>query len=134
MRSLRQAHVPPPVTPGAPTERLLGDLWQDLRYAARMLRKQPGFAITAILTLGLGIGANTAIISLVRALFFSPLAVEDASRLVNLHQTLAHRRELLAFEIALPDYWYYRDQTRAPRADGSPLVPDEPAAARRDRC
>lgn len=80
----RQAHVPPLITPGAPNELLFGDLWRDLRYAARMLRKQPGFAVAAILTLALGIGASTAIISLVRALFFSPLAVEDASRPVDL--------------------------------------------------
>ena len=41
MRTLRQTHVPPPITPGAPHGSLLRNVWQDLRYAVRVLRKQP---------------------------------------------------------------------------------------------
>jgi predicted permease len=87
-------------------------LWRDVRHGVRLLARARGFTVLAVVTLALGIGATTAMVSLVRALFFAPLGVEDASRLVELHQTLAHRRERLAFSVSLADYWYYRDRAR----------------------
>jgi predicted permease len=56
-------------------------LWQDVRYGLRQLRRSPGFTVVAVLTLGLGIGANTAIFSLGNVFMFRPLPVKDAERL-----------------------------------------------------
>ena len=62
----------------------LDDARRDLQYAARTLRRSPGFAATAILTLALGIGANTAIFSLINTLILRPLPVRHPEQLVEL--------------------------------------------------
>src|SRR5436190_2831688 len=65
----------------------MSTLWQDLRYAARQLRKAPGFTLTAVLTLALGIGANTAIFTLVHAIMLRSLPVADPAHLYRIGDT-----------------------------------------------
>jgi putative ABC transport system permease protein len=79
----------------------MGTLLQDLKYAARGLRKNPGFAAIAILTMALGIGANTAIFSVVNAVLLRPLPYPEPGRLVQIY---TREREGVRFSLSYPDY------------------------------
>jgi putative ABC transport system permease protein len=93
MQPLRQANVPERATAGAPSTSLVGDFLHDLRYAVRTLRSQPAFALVAILTLALGIGANATIFALVDATLLRPLPIPEPDRvMVALNRTEAAPR------------------------------------------
>src|SRR5271166_4370193 len=95
----------------APSEHL-SILRQDTRYALRTLRKNPGYALVAILTLALGIGASSAIVSVVAAVLLRPLPYQNDGQLMVLHQVTTKAGDSeVAFSV--PEIQDYRAQTQS---------------------
>ncbi|MGA8221037.1 MAG: ABC transporter permease [Candidatus Acidiferrales bacterium] len=89
----------------------MGTIMQDIRYGFRTLLKNPGFTAVAIMTLALGIGANTAIFSLVDAFLLRPLPVKDPGRVITLGYQVEGTAGLSANTFSMPDYRDIHNQT-----------------------
>jgi predicted permease len=97
-----------PVVLGAGRKNMLTELWQDLRYGARMLWNSRGFTLVAVLSLALGIGATTTVFSLANAVLLRPLPVKDADTLVSVNKPDPNGSGIHV--ISYPDYEDYRSR------------------------
>jgi predicted permease len=77
-------------------------LWQDVRYGARQLKRNPGFTVVVVITLALGIGANSAVLSVLNGLFLRALPVPEPERVVVFYA-----------DVSYPDYLVFREQARS---------------------
>lgn len=93
--------------------------WQDIRYALRRLRRSAGFSITAVLILAIGIGATTAIFSLVNAVLLRPLPFPESDRLVWVSQQDHSLPGIVPESLSYPDYFDWRAQNHTLEAIAS---------------
>ena len=111
LRDVERTDVPEPVVLGAGAQgHFLSGVGQDLRYGIRTLRKNAGFSAIAILALAIGIGANTAIFSVVNGVLLQPLAYPDSARLVNIYETGA---DFSHSSVAYPNYLDWRRESHS---------------------
>jgi putative ABC transport system permease protein len=99
--------------------KMIADLWQDLRFGARMLLKNPGISAVIVLTLALGIGANAALFSVVNGVLLNPLPYPQPEQLVSLHQS---KPNVATGSIPYPNFldWQRENQTFSAMAVSRP--------------
>jgi predicted permease len=111
LRAVERLNASEPIVVGAAGKgRWFAGLAQDLHYGFRTLRKTPGFTAVAMLALALGIGANTAIFSVVNGVLLRPLAYPDAARLMRISETSS---EFSQMSVAYPNYIDWRRESRS---------------------
>src|SRR5688572_21867466 len=93
-------------------ERLMDAFLNDIRYAIRNLIKRPGFTLVAVLTLGIGIGANSAIFSAIHALLLKPLPFPELDRVVAIWDKMPSRG-VVHNEVAMANYLDWRAQNQS---------------------
>ena len=98
--------------------RFVDALWQDFRLAGRKLGRKPGFTAVAVLSLALGIGANTAIFSVVNTVLWGSLSYRDPGRLVRLWETFAYPGGRSRGTVSVPNFRDWQEQSHSFEAIG----------------
>ena len=106
----REMIADPPTDTRRPA--IISSFWRDIRHALRLLRTRPGFAAVAVTTLALGIGANTAIFSVVRSVLLEPIPFPDPDRLVLLWEAPADS-PTKTFIVSAPNYVDWRRDVKS---------------------
>ena len=111
---------------------MLGTLWQDLKHGARMLRKNPGFSLVAMISIAIGVGANAAMFSLADTLVLRPLTLPRANEFVTVTAVVPKSGFASPTSSALsyPDYEDVRNEARSfSSSPASPTAPTSPRSA-----
>jgi putative ABC transport system permease protein len=101
-----------PFALGARRRNMLANVWQDMRYGLRLIRKNPGFSSVVVLTLAIGIGVNTAIFSVVNAVMLRSLPFKDPDRLVRLNESNPERGWPI-FGVSHPNFLDWRERNQS---------------------
>ena len=112
LRKVEHQFYPEPVVFGARRKNMIADFWQDLRFGFRTMRKNIGFTAVAVITLALGIGANTAIFSLVNGILLRALPYPESDKLVKMYQQNM-KLGLDTWGLSQADFAAYRDQNKS---------------------
>src|SRR6185369_11245250 len=91
----------------------MDNLLKDIRYSIRMLLRKPGFTAVAVIALALGIGANSAIFSVVNSVMLKPLPYADPSRLVSVEYVNVAKPERELNGVSPADFWDVREQSNS---------------------
>ncbi len=111
----RESTLPPPGDPRRPS--LIAGIWQDLRYAGRMLRRNPGFTALAVVTLALGVGATTVVYAIVDNVLFRPVPYAHIDRLVRVFEVRTSDPSG-SISASYPNYEDWRARSRTIEAFG----------------